>query len=290
MATVAAKKPSRAEAGHLLLEGKTAIHRFRAAGKVRATMRAGAMQCRAHAHDAVTKDFQKKHLPKASCSGSDAWVAELARPGLHLYLEGRDVLISRKGGLEVFELLTLLILDLDRDLAAAAEEAGDRLEVLLRAAARRHGRRADAHATGGQSGRVSRYRVLVQGDRDAIADLLDLGAREAVRPKIPQDQVVVCAAGGELVALLHQGGSQGRCVLDHALRVLFELWRGHLQELTCQTANLMIVGASLQSGEHGHIDPVLDVRVLLRVLEEDHAGPRPAQRLVRRGRHNVSPM
>merc|ERR1712146_659579 len=142
MATVAAKKPSRAEAGHLLLEGKTAIHRFRAAGKVRATMRAGAMQCRAHAHDAVTKDFQKKHLPKASCSGSDAWVAELARPGLHLYLEGRDVLVSRKGCLEVFELLTLLVLDLDRDLAAAAEEAGDRLEVLLRAAARRHGRRA----------------------------------------------------------------------------------------------------------------------------------------------------
>mmetsp|Transcript_37835 Transcript_37835/g.75400 ORF Transcript_37835/g.75400 Transcript_37835/m.75400 type:complete len:381 (-) Transcript_37835:18-1160(-) len=130
--------------------------------------------------------------------------------------------------------------------------------------------------------------VAVQGDRRHLADLLELGAREAVRPQVPKDEVVVRAVAGELVALRLQRLGEGVRVGHDMLRVLLELRRAHLQKLRGQRADLVVVRATLQPREHRHVDALLDVRQLVAVLEEDHTRPRAAEGLVRRRRHHVA--
>mmetsp|Transcript_807 Transcript_807/g.1883 ORF Transcript_807/g.1883 Transcript_807/m.1883 type:complete len:277 (-) Transcript_807:97-927(-) len=50
----------------------------------------------------------------------------------------------------------------------------------------------------------------------------------------------------------------------------------------------MVVRSALQSWEHCHVDALLDVRDLVRVLEEDHASSWTTQRLVGGGGHDVA--
>merc|ERR1712224_921856 len=69
-----------------------------------------------------------KILLSEACS--NAWVAELDGPGLYIGLERRDLLVSFQACLEILQLLTLLLLNVDGDLAATMKEAGNGLEVL----------------------------------------------------------------------------------------------------------------------------------------------------------------
>mmetsp|Transcript_9681 Transcript_9681/g.25762 ORF Transcript_9681/g.25762 Transcript_9681/m.25762 type:complete len:336 (-) Transcript_9681:1487-2494(-) len=207
---------------------------------------------------------------------------------MDLLLQRLDVGVARKAQLEVLELLALLLLHLQGNLEAPVQEPRDLLEVLRGGAARRHGRGADAHAAGGQRGDIAGHGVAIQSDGAEIADLLEFGAREAVRPQVPEHQVVVRAVARELVALGLQGLGQGVGVGHDVLGVLLELRAGHLQELSRQAADLVVVRAALQAGEDRHVDALLDVGDLLGVLEEDHACTRATQRLVRGGRDHVA--
>mmetsp|Transcript_109442 Transcript_109442/g.274134 ORF Transcript_109442/g.274134 Transcript_109442/m.274134 type:complete len:517 (+) Transcript_109442:95-1645(+) len=229
---------------------------------------------------------KKKKRRGAHARVSKPWVAKADGPSLHLLAQLHHIRVVGQARLEVLQLLALLLLDLQGDLAAAVQELGDLLEVLRGAAAGGHRRRADAHAARRQRGGVAVHGVAIQRDGRELADLLQLRAREPMGPQVPEHQVVVSAVAGELVALGLQRLGQGVSVGHHRLGVLLELGRGHLQELRGQATDLVVVRAALEAGEDRHVDALLDVRHLVTVLEEDHPSPRAAQGLVRgRGDH-----
>mmetsp|Transcript_58701 Transcript_58701/g.139793 ORF Transcript_58701/g.139793 Transcript_58701/m.139793 type:complete len:331 (-) Transcript_58701:215-1207(-) len=219
---------------------------------------------------------------------SEPGVAEGGCPSLDLLLQGPDVRVAGQSGLEVFQLLPLLLLHLQGDLAAPVQEVGDLLKIGSGASSRGHGRGADADAARGEGRHVAVHCVAVQRDGALLAHLLHLATAQAVGAQVPKDEVVVRAVARELVALGHQGLGQGIRIGLDLLGVFLELRSGDLQQLRSQAADLVVVGSTLQSREDGHVNPVLDVRHLLGVLEEDHASSRPAQRLVGGGGHNVA--
>ena len=179
-------------------------------------------------------------------------------------------------------------MDFQGDLAAAIEELPDLLEVLLRAAPGGHGRGADTDTPGGEGGGVAVHGVAIQRDGGRLADLLDLGPRQAMRAQVPKQEVVVCAVAGQLVALAHKGVCQGLGIGLDLLGVVLEHGRVDLQQLRSQAADLVVVGPTLQGWEDRHVDTLLDVGDLLRVLEEDHTCAGPAQGLVGGGGHDVA--
>merc|ERR1740138_1155952 len=109
-----------------------------------------------------------------------------------------------------------------------------------------------------------------------------------MRPEIPQDKVVVCAIGGNFVALLHECRRQNLTVHNELPGIFYKVRGIHLQELRCQSSNLVIVRTTLQGGEDSHINAVFDVWALVSVLEENHASARAPQGLVGCGGDNVA--
>merc|ERR1711879_1088996 len=83
---------------------------------------------------------------KKSLDSSQPRVAEADGPSLHLLAQLHHVAVLGQARLEVLQLLALLLLHLQGDLAAPVQELGDLLEVLIAAAASGHGRRANAHS------------------------------------------------------------------------------------------------------------------------------------------------
>ena len=61
---------------------------------------------------------------------------------------------------------------------------------------------------------VPRDGVLVDRNTNKVADLLDLAARHARRPEVPEDEVVVRAVRLEAVAVAHELGRESLCVGD----------------------------------------------------------------------------
>mmetsp|Transcript_58698 Transcript_58698/g.139776 ORF Transcript_58698/g.139776 Transcript_58698/m.139776 type:complete len:556 (-) Transcript_58698:504-2171(-) len=106
--------------------------------------------------------------------------------------------------------------------------------------------------------------------------------------QVPKQEVIVRAIASQLVALSHKGLCQRLGVRLHRASVVLEHGRVHLQELSGQGTDLVVVRTTLKGREHGHVDALLDVRDLVRVLEEDHASPWASQGLVGRGRHHVA--
>merc|ERR1712014_442959 len=76
---------------------------------------------------------------------SSTWISEACSKGLNILLKHEDFLTFAEAQLEVFQLLALLLLNLQSDLEAPIQEFGDLLEVSLRASSCRHRWRADAH-------------------------------------------------------------------------------------------------------------------------------------------------
>jgi hypothetical protein len=72
--------------------------------------------------------------------------------------------------------------------------------------------------------------VLVQGDVGGITDLFDLGSSQTKRSEIPEDEVVLCSIGLELVTVLEEDLSHGDGVGSDLLGVGLERWVGSLLE------------------------------------------------------------
>merc|ERR1712060_102338 len=81
---------------------------------------------------------------------SEAGVAERARPRLNVSLQLAHIRITDKTELEVFQLLPLLLLDLQGDLAASVEEGADGFEILSGASTCCHRRGTDADSAWGE--------------------------------------------------------------------------------------------------------------------------------------------
>mmetsp|Transcript_9452 Transcript_9452/g.16238 ORF Transcript_9452/g.16238 Transcript_9452/m.16238 type:complete len:262 (+) Transcript_9452:77-862(+) len=123
-----------------------------------------------------------------------------------------------------------------------------------------------------------------------VHDCSNLGAQ------VNQAEMVVGAAGHELVAALGQLVRHRRRVLQHLLLVLLELGGGCLLEGDGQSGDGVVVGPALESGEDREVDLVLNVvhdlvALLVYVAhalpEEDHGTARPAQRLVSGGGDDI---
>ena len=103
----------------------------------------------------------------------------------------------------------------------AVDERGDLGHLGFLQATGGHGRRAEANA-GGLEGRagLERNRVLVAGDVGLIERLLgDLaGELRELGAKVDEHEVVVGAAGVDLVAASGHGGGEGLGVLDDLAR------------------------------------------------------------------------
>jgi len=89
-------------------------------------------------------------------------------------------------------------------------------------------------------------------------------------PHIPKHQMVIRAITGNFVSLLLESVCQCSGIVDNLFGVLYKGIALHLEKLRCKTTNLMIMWTTLQTRENCHVDPVLDIRDLVRIFEEDH--------------------
>ena len=131
----------------------------------------------------------------------NARVTEANGPFLDLLAERNHVGILEEALFEVFQLLALRLLDSQGNLATTVKEATDLDEVLCFAATSGHCRGTDADTTRRQRRDISVNTIAVERDRSTLTNLLDLGTCEPMRPHIPEDEVIVCAIAGQLVAL-----------------------------------------------------------------------------------------
>mmetsp|Transcript_27815 Transcript_27815/g.54536 ORF Transcript_27815/g.54536 Transcript_27815/m.54536 type:complete len:391 (+) Transcript_27815:1109-2281(+) len=207
--------------------------------------------------------------------------------GLHVLPQLRDLRVVREALQEFLQGLAVLLLDGAADLDGPVEEFGDLLKLLLLQPASCHGRGPHSHSSGCHRRGIPKDGVLVQSDVAGVAHLLHLGSRDALRPQVPQNQVVVGAVGHQLVPLAHQVVTTRLGVLHDLLGVCVELGSGHLLQLCGEASDLMIVGSSLKRGEDGEVDLVLHVGDSL-LVEEDHATSGTTERLVRGRCHHVS--
>ena len=101
-------------------------------------------------------------------------------------------------------------------------------------------------------------------------DLLELAAGEALRPEVPEDEVVVGAARGHGVALADEERGEGLGVALELLHVGFELGGHHLAQLRGDPGDLVLVGAALQGREHGLVDLGAEAALVLAVEENNN--------------------
>ena len=200
--------------------------------------------------------------------------------------EGSDVGVVPEEGDEVLELRAGLLLELEGDLQGLVQKDRDLLEVLLEELAGGEGGGADADSARRDGGPVPRDAVLVEGDGDCVAALLELGSGDALGLEVPEDEVVVGAPRGDGAAQVGELGGQGLGVLPDLLGVDLEL-RGHdLLELGGDSCDLVLVRAALEGGEDGLVNLGLETPRVL--AEEDHSGAGTAEGLVRGGGDDVA--
>ena len=70
-----------------------------------------------------------------------------------------------------------------------------------------------------------------------ITDLFDLGSGQTKRSEIPEDEVVLCSIGLELVAVLEEDLGHGDGVGSDLLGVGLERWVGSLLKRNGDTGN-----------------------------------------------------
>ena len=102
-------------------------------------------------------------------------------------------------------------------------------------------------------------------------------------PQVPEDQVVVGAAGGEHVALGHQGVGGRLGIGDHLPNVVPEGGAVHLLELGGQSPDGVVVRPTLHHGEDGKVQVVHEFG-----SPEDDAGSGAPQGFVRGARDHVA--
>ena len=168
----------------------------------------------------------------------------------------------------------------------AREDPADLLEVLLLQAARGQRRRADAQARGlHRRAGVERDRVAVHGDIDLREAVLGLPAAELGVAQIHQHQVHVGAAGQHAHAVARPQQLLGKRLRagDRAPLALHEgIARGELEGHRLG-GDHVLQRSSLLAREDCRVDLLGEL-----LLAQDHPRARAAQRLVGRGRDDVS--
>mmetsp|Transcript_15046 Transcript_15046/g.18151 ORF Transcript_15046/g.18151 Transcript_15046/m.18151 type:complete len:331 (+) Transcript_15046:595-1587(+) len=182
-------------------------------------------------------------------------------------------------------------LHLNANLQGLVQEISNLFEVSACETTRGHGRGTNTHTSRGESRCITKHSILVQSDVAQLAHALHLVTRDGRRPQVPKDQVVLSATGDQLVAVSVQPACKSGSVCPHLLRVDNELWGVCLLECNGKGTDLVVVGSSLESGEHCGIDLVFVVVLLavpLTAAEEDHSGARSTERLVGCGGDDVA--
>ena len=218
--------------------------------------------------------------------GVEAGHGELGGELVNSLPEGGNVGIVLEESDEVLELGAGLLLDLEGDLEGLDEEGGDLLEVGLDELAGGEGGSADADAAGGDGRPVAGDAVLVEGDGDGVAGLLELGSGDALGLEVPEDEVVLGTAGGDLHAHGGELVGEGTGVGADLLGVDLELGGHDLLELGGDAGDLVLVGSTLKGGEDGLVDAGLEATLVL--AEEDHTGTRTTEGLVGGGGNDVA--
>ena len=188
------------------------------------------------------------------------------------------------------------LVELDSDLDGAVDEARDLHEVALDEAARGHEGRSEANSAGNEGLGVARDRVLVAVDAGLLHDGVDARAVDALVAEVDEDEVVVGAAADEDVAELDELLAHRLGVLLRLDLVLLELRRHGLLEGDGDAGDGVVVGATLEGGEDGRVDAVLQIvedlfalhDLLHTAAEEDEASTRATEGLVGRRGDNVA--
>jgi hypothetical protein len=161
------------------------------------------------------------------------------------------------------ELAASLLLSEQRDLDDTVQELGDLLDIRLDHGSGGQSRGTDTDTTGDERRRcvvsehartndtrqrtVTGNGVLVEGDVSGVTDLLDLGTGQTKRAEIPEDQVVLCTVGLQLVTVLEEDLGHGIGVGADLLGVGLEGRVGSLLEGDGDTGN----GLDGQLSPHG---------------------------------------
>lgn len=192
----------------------------------------------------------------------------------------------------------MLLLDVQGDGHGPVEELPDLLEVLLDQAPGSHGRSSNSYTSRCQGTAVAKNSILVHGNIAEIAKLLDLVAGQSKRTKVPKNKVVLSSTSHKLVAFAHEVVPKSNSIGPDLLSIGLESRRHGLLQGNSQSANLVVVRATLKRGENREVDLVLKVVYRIRRLPllgrlralpvEDHTGSRTPQALVGCGRDDVT--
>ena len=104
-----------------------------------------------------------------------------------------------------------------------------------------------------------------------------------MRADVPHNQVVVCAIGDELLAMLLQSLIQSLAVSDDLLGVGLEFISLDFLQLNGEGSDVGVVGATLEHGEDSKVNGFFEL-----LTEEDHARAGATKGLVSCGCHNIS--
>jgi hypothetical protein len=195
--------------------------------------------------------------------------------------------IGFEHGRKVLELGSRLLLELEGGLEDLVQKLTDLFKVLFAHLTGGQSRGTDADTSGGDGGSVTGDAVLVEGDADRVAGLFVLGSGDSIGLEVPQDQMVFGSSRGHLVTVLRlEGVGKGGGVGLDLLGVDLEFGGHDFLELGGDTGDLVLVRSTLEGGEDGLVDFVLESTFVL--SEEDHTGTGSTKGLVGGGRDDVA--
>lgn len=196
--------------------------------------------------------FESQHLH---------WQWELAGPRVNLLLDRLQVLdVLVNLSLEVLQSVGLLrqrVLNVVGDLDGLVNVVNNLDEVLLTQTSGCHGWGTDTHTTWNESGLVAWDRVLVQGDVDLFAHVLNTSTVDALFSQRNKDHVGVGTVGNQSVAQLLELRLQSFSVLQDLVLVLLKLWGSSLLQSGSQSRDGVVVWTTLVTWEDGEVYWVL---------------------------------
>mmetsp|Transcript_25925 Transcript_25925/g.54060 ORF Transcript_25925/g.54060 Transcript_25925/m.54060 type:complete len:435 (+) Transcript_25925:409-1713(+) len=205
---------------------------------------------------------------------------------MNLLLQGINLGVIFQERQKVLELGTRLFLNLGCNLNGFVQEQGNLFKVRFDHSTGGQGGGTNTDSTGGDSGSISRHTILVECDRDSVANLFKLGSSQAHGLQIPKHQVIFGTARSHFVSQRSQFGTQSGGILLDLLRVDFEIRCHDFLQLSGNTSNLVNVGTTLQGRKDGLVNGLFKVAVVL--TEENHTGTWSTQRLVRGGGNHIA--
>jgi putative ATPase len=129
---------------------------------------------------------------------------------------------------------------------------------------------------------LERHGILIRRDVDFVESLLQHSACHACALKVDEEQMRIGTAGDELQTVIDECFAERFGIFDDVLLILLKGRFKRFLESDGLCRDDVHQGSSLNSGEYGRID-----FSSVFFFTEDDAASRPAERLVRRRRHEV---